>query len=59
MEDIDCNQYGNSILSNIFKSIDIINEYLMEGDNLDIIYLDFNQAFDTVSHCYLLVKWET
>ena len=36
-------------------SVDIINEYLMEGDNMNIIYFDFSKAFDTVSH-YLLVK---
>ena len=28
---------GKSILSRIFKSIDIINESLMEGDNADYI----------------------
>ena len=30
-------------------------EYLMEGDNVDIIYLDFRKVFDSVSH-HLLVK---
>ena len=28
----------------------------MEGNNVDIIYLGFNTAFDMVSHYYLLVK---
>ena len=28
----------------------------MEGDKVDIIYLDFNKAFDMVSHYCLLVK---
>ena len=45
---LNCNQYGfvngKSTLSNILKSIDIINEYLLEGDNVDIIYLDFSQT---------------
>ena len=39
------------------ECINIINEYLIEGDNADIIiYLDFNKAFDTVSHYHLQVK---
>ena len=45
-----------SILSNILKSTDIINEYLMEVDNTDVIYFDFSKAFDTVSQFLLLVK---
>ena len=28
----------------------------MEGDNADIIYLDFSKAFDTVSHYHLQMK---
>ena len=59
-KDINCNQYGfincKSTLSNILESIDIIYEYLMEGDNASIIYLDFSKAFDTVSHYRLQVK---
>ena len=47
---------GRSILSNILESIDISNEYLMEGDNVDVIYLDFRKAFHTVSYYRLLVK---
>ena len=39
-----------STLPKILKSVDIINEYLMEGDFADIIYLDFSRTFDTVSH---------
>ncbi len=37
-------------------SVDIINEYLMKGNNADIIYLDFCKAFDMVSHYCWLVK---
>ena len=37
------------------ESIDMINEYLMKGDNADIIDLDFNKEFD-ISHSHLLVK---
>ena len=42
IEDINCNQdgfiSGKSILSNVLESFDIMNEYLMEGDNADIIF---------------------
>ena len=33
---------GKSTLSNISESIDIIKEYLMDGNNVDIMYLDFS-----------------
>ena len=46
---------GKSALSNILESFDMINEYLMEGDNADIIYLDFSKAFDTAFHYFSLV----
>ena len=29
---------------------------MMERDNVDITYLDFSKAFDTVSHYRLLMK---
>ena len=47
---------GKSTWSNILESIDIIDEYLMERDNANIIYLDFRKAFDMESHHRLLVK---
>ena len=52
MEDTNCNQHGfvHDELSNILKSTDVINEYLMKRDNVDIIFLDFSEAFDSVSH---------
>ena len=31
----------------------------MEGDNPDVIYLDFSKAFDTVFHYCLLVKMKS
>ena len=43
--------YSKSTLSNTLESIDIINEYLIEGDNVD-----FSKAFDMVPHSHLLVK---
>ena len=45
---------------NILESIDIINGYLMEEDNVNIIYLDFCKGFDMVSHYdELQWKWKT
>ena len=31
------------------ENIDIIDKYLMEGDNVDIIYLDFSKVLDMLS----------
>ena len=45
--------------SNIMESTDIVNEYLMEGDYADIIYLIFGKVFDVVSHYCLVVKMKT
>ena len=59
-DDINCNQYGfvsgKSTLSNISESIDIINEYLMERDDVNIIYLNVSEALDAVSHNCLRVQ---
>ena len=57
-DDINYNQHGfvsgKSSLSNILESIDIINEYFIESNNADIIYLDFNKEFGMVPHyCFL------
>ena len=38
------------------KVLNIINQYLIEGDNADIIYLGFSKAFDMVFHNNLQVK---
>ena len=43
-------------LSTTLDCIDIISEYLMDGNDMDIMYLDFSKAFDTESHDPLLVK---
>ena len=55
-----CSQHGlvngNSILSNILERIAIINECLIERNNEDFTYLDFNKLFYTISHYRLLVK---
>ena len=50
---------GKSCLSNLLETLDIVNEYLAEGNCVDLLYFDFSKAFDTVSHYRLLVKLES
>ena len=47
---------GRSCLSNLLESFDIINDFLAQGESVDIFYLDFQKAFDTVPHYRLLEK---
>ena len=47
---------GRSCLSNLLESFDIINDFLSEGETVDIFYLDFQKAFDSVPHYRLLMK---
>ena len=47
---------GRSCWSNLLETIDIINDIMANGDTVDIFYLDFQKAFDTVPHHRLLVK---
>ena len=49
---------GKSCLSNLLETLDLANEYLAEGNCVDILYFDFSKAFDTVSHYRLLIKLE-
>ena len=47
---------GRSCLSNLLETIEKANEYMYEGNCVDILYFDFSKAFDTVPHHRLLVK---
>lgn len=47
---------GRSCLSNLLESIDFINDMIAEGECVDIFYLDFQKAFDTVPHYRLFIK---
>ena len=47
---------GRSCLSNLLEAVDIIFDMIANGENVDIFYLDFQKAFDTVPHFRLLVK---
>ena len=47
---------NKSCLSNLLESFDVINDMLANGDSVDIFYLDFQKAFDTVPHYRLIEK---
>ena len=54
------NQHGfrrfRSCLSQLIEHYDNIIEAVCEGNNLDVIYLDYSKAFDVVDHHILLRK---
>lgn len=47
---------GRSCFSNLLETLDIIYDMIINGENVDIFYLDFQKAFDTVPHYRLYVK---
>ena len=47
---------GRSCFSNLLESLDIIFDMIAEGESVDIFYLDFQKAFDTVPHYRLFTK---
>ena len=49
---------GRSCVSNLLETLDKANEYMADGNCVDLLYFDFSKAFDTVSHYRLLVKLE-
>ena len=48
---------GRSCLSNLLETLDEITRIMESGDAVDIIYLDFRKAFDSVPHGRLLIKF--
>ena len=47
---------GRSTLSQLLEQYSKVLDLLEDGDNVDIIYLDFAKAFDKVDHPLLLMK---
>uniref|UniRef100_A0A452HYE6 Reverse transcriptase domain-containing protein n=1 Tax=Gopherus agassizii TaxID=38772 RepID=A0A452HYE6_9SAUR len=49
---------GRSCQTNLISFFEKVTDYLDKGNAVDLIYLDFSKAFDTVPHGELLVKLE-
>ncbi|CAM4378502.1 unnamed protein product [Caretta caretta] len=47
---------GRSCQTNLFSFFEKVTDFLDKGNTVDLIYLDFSKAFDTVPHGELLVK---
>lgn len=47
---------NKSCNSNLFEAIDIITNALVNDDQIEIVFTDFPQAFDRVSHRFASPK---
>lgn len=47
---------GKSTVTQLLAFLDLLTATLDSGDSLDVVYLDFRKAFDSVSHAALLFK---
>jgi len=59
---IEKSQHGfmrkKSCLTNLLEYLDFVNDYVDRGIPVDVIYLDFQKAFDRVPHRRLIAKVE-
>ena len=47
---------GKSCLTNLLETLESWTRLLDEGYGIDVIYLDYKKAFDTMSHRKLIAK---
>jgi len=47
---------GRSCVTNLLDFVEYVSEYLDEGVPVDVVYLDFQKAFDRVPHVRLISK---
>ena len=50
--------HGKSCLFNLLETVHEINTILEDRDVVNLVYLDFQKAFDKVPHEWLLLKFK-
>ena len=49
---------NKSCITNLLETLDLITKALADGVDVDVLFMDFARAFDSVAHIRLLVKLE-